>query len=106
MSSGLSRTSRPLRNARLTSGRAASAKDSAKATKGSGQVFPLGARALYLFQNGKDTLYRLHGSPEYWTIGTSGSSGCIRFMNQDIIDLYDRVPSGSPVLVRQGGLVA
>lgn len=67
---------------------------------------PLGARALYLFQNGKDTLYRLHGSPEYWTIGTSGSSGCIRFMNQDIIDLYDRVPSGSPVLVRQGGLVA
>ena len=65
---------------------------------------PLGARALYLFQNGKDTLYRLHGSPEYWTIGTNNSSGCIRFMNQDIIDLYDRVPSGSPVLVRQGGI--
>ncbi|MDY8108377.1 L,D-transpeptidase [Fulvimarina sp. 2208YS6-2-32] len=66
---------------------------------------PLGARALYLFQNGKDTLYRLHGSPEYWTIGTNDSSGCIRFMNQDIIDLYDRVPSGSQVLVRQGGIV-
>ncbi|HEX2018599.1 MAG TPA: L,D-transpeptidase [Aurantimonas sp.] len=65
---------------------------------------PLGARALYLFQGGKDTLYRLHGTPEYWTIGTSGSSGCIRFMNQDIIDLYDRVPTGSPVVVRQGGL--
>jgi len=66
---------------------------------------PLGARALYLFQGGRDTLYRLHGSPEYWTIGTAGSSGCIRFMNQDIIDLYDRVPTGSPVLVRQSGIV-
>ncbi|MER0238742.1 L,D-transpeptidase [Fulvimarina sp. MAC8] len=65
---------------------------------------PLGARALYLFQNGRDTLYRLHGSPEYWTIGTNNSSGCIRFMNQDIIDLYDRVPSGTQVLVTQGGI--
>lgn len=66
---------------------------------------PLGARALYLFQNGRDTLYRLHGSPEYWTIGTAGSSGCIRFMNQDIIDLYERVPTGSTVVVRRGGLM-
>ncbi|EAU43335.1 hypothetical protein FP2506_10836 [Fulvimarina pelagi HTCC2506] len=65
---------------------------------------PLGARALYLFQGGRDTLYRLHGSPEYWTIGTNNSSGCIRFMNQDIIDLYDRVPSGTQVLVTQGGI--
>jgi lipoprotein-anchoring transpeptidase ErfK/SrfK len=60
---------------------------------------PLGARALYLFQNGEDTLYRLHGSPEWWSIGKSVSSGCVRLMNQDIIDLYDRVPTGSPVLV-------
>ena len=65
---------------------------------------PLGARALYLYQDGRDTLYRLHGSPEYWTIGTNASSGCIRFMNQDIIDLYDRVSPGAPVLVSQGAI--
>ena len=53
---------------------------------------PLGARALYIFQNGEDTLYRLHGSPEWNSIGKSVSSGCVRLMNQDIIDLYDRVP--------------
>lgn len=61
---------------------------------------PLGARALYLYQNGKDTLYRLHGSPEWNSIGKSVSSGCVRLMNQDIIDLYSRVPKGTPVLVR------
>jgi lipoprotein-anchoring transpeptidase ErfK/SrfK len=66
---------------------------------------PLGARALYLFQNGQDTLYRLHGTPEYWTIGSAVSSGCVRFMNHDIIDLYDRVPDGSPVVVIQNGMV-
>jgi lipoprotein-anchoring transpeptidase ErfK/SrfK len=66
---------------------------------------PLGARALYLFQNGQDTLYRLHGTPEYWTIGKAVSSGCVRFMNHDIIDLYDRVPNGSPVVVLQSGMV-
>lgn len=60
---------------------------------------PLGARALYLFQNGEDTLYRLHGSPEWWSIGKSVSSGCVRLMNQDIIDLYDRVPQKTPVFV-------
>lgn len=65
---------------------------------------PLGARALYLFQNGQDTFYRLHGTPQYWTIGTAASSGCIRFMNQDIIDLYDRAPVGSKVVVRQAGI--
>jgi lipoprotein-anchoring transpeptidase ErfK/SrfK len=64
---------------------------------------PLGARALYLFQNGKDTLYRIHGSPEWWSIGKSVSSGCVRLMNQDIIDLYDRVPNQTPVLVVHGG---
>lgn len=61
---------------------------------------PLGARALYIFQNGKDTLYRLHGSPEWASIGTAASSGCVRLMNQDVIDLYTRVPSGTPIVVK------
>jgi lipoprotein-anchoring transpeptidase ErfK/SrfK len=60
---------------------------------------PLGARALYLFQGNVDTLYRLHGSPEWWSIGKAVSSGCVRLMNQDIIDLYNRVPIKTPVLV-------
>ena len=60
---------------------------------------PLGARALYIFQDGEDTLYRIHGSPEWWTIGKSVSSGCVRMMNQDVIDLYNRVPNGTPILV-------
>jgi lipoprotein-anchoring transpeptidase ErfK/SrfK len=60
---------------------------------------PLGARALYIFQNGRDTLYRVHGSPEWWSIGKSVSSGCVRLMNQDIIDLYDRVPEKTPIVV-------
>ena len=63
---------------------------------------PLGARALYIFQDGEDTLFRLHGTPEYWTIGKAVSSGCVRLMNQDIIDLYDRVPSKTPIIVRRG----
>ncbi|MEM7289973.1 MAG: L,D-transpeptidase [Pseudomonadota bacterium] len=62
---------------------------------------PLGPRALYLTKGGRDTLYRLHGTPEWWTIGTAASSGCIRLMNQDIIDLYDRVKPGAKVVVRQ-----
>ncbi|WP_082505413.1 L,D-transpeptidase [Aureimonas sp. Leaf324] len=66
---------------------------------------PLGARALYIFQDGLDTLYRLHGTPEVWTIGKAVSSGCVRLLNQDIIDLYARVLTPSPILVR-GGLVA
>ena len=60
---------------------------------------PLGARALYLFAEGRDTLYRLHGSPEWQSIGKSMSSGCIRFLNQDIVDLYNRVPNGTTVRV-------
>ena len=63
---------------------------------------PLGARALYIFQDGEDTLYRLHGSPEWWSIGKSVSSGCVRLLNQDIIDLYERVPNKSPILVTSG----
>jgi lipoprotein-anchoring transpeptidase ErfK/SrfK len=60
---------------------------------------PLGARALYLFENGRDTLYRLHGTNEPWSIGKAVSSGCIRLFNQDIIDLYYRVPLGTAVAV-------
>ncbi len=60
---------------------------------------PLGARALYIFQNGRDTLYRIHGSPEYWSIGKAVSSGCVRLMNQDIVDLYSRVPSKARLIV-------
>jgi lipoprotein-anchoring transpeptidase ErfK/SrfK len=60
---------------------------------------PLGARALYIFQGNVDTLYRIHGSPEYWTIGKAVSSGCVRMMNQDAIDLYSRVPTGSRIVV-------
>ena len=61
---------------------------------------PLGARALYLWQGNKDTLYRIHGTVEPFTIGTSVSSGCIRMINQDAIDLYARVPVGTKVVVR------
>jgi lipoprotein-anchoring transpeptidase ErfK/SrfK len=60
---------------------------------------PLGARALYLWQGNKDTLYRIHGTNEPWTIGRSVSSGCIRMLNQDVIDLYERTPLGAKVMV-------
>lgn len=62
---------------------------------------PLGARALYLHQGGRDTLYRIHGTSEPWTIGTEASSGCIRMFNEDVIDLYERVAVGAGVLVLQ-----
>jgi lipoprotein-anchoring transpeptidase ErfK/SrfK len=60
---------------------------------------PLGARALYLFQGGKDTLYRIHGTNEPNSIGKAVSSGCIRMLNADVIDLYNRVPIGTKVVV-------
>ena len=60
---------------------------------------PLGARALYLYQGGKDTLYRIHGTNEPESIGQNVSSGCIRILNQDMIDLFSRVPVGSKVVV-------
>ncbi|MBL8908170.1 MAG: L,D-transpeptidase [Rhizobiales bacterium] len=63
---------------------------------------PLGARALYLFAGGEDTLYRIHGTNQPWTIGKNMSSGCIRMLNEDIADLYRRVPIGSRVLVYNG----
>ncbi|CAH0339932.1 L,D-transpeptidase [Rhizobium sp. CECT 9324] len=62
---------------------------------------PLGARALYIFQNGEDTLYRLHGNPDWSSIGKAVSSGCVRLMNQDIIDLYERVPNKAKIQVWQ-----
>ena len=60
---------------------------------------PLGARALYLYRNGRDTAYRIHGTPQPWTIGRSVSSGCIRMVNAHAIDLYERVPLGTRVTV-------
>jgi lipoprotein-anchoring transpeptidase ErfK/SrfK len=65
---------------------------------------PLGARALYIFQNGQDTLYRLHGSPEWQSIGKATSSGCVRLVNQDVLDLYTRVPYHARIVVHQGAL--
>jgi lipoprotein-anchoring transpeptidase ErfK/SrfK len=66
-----------------------------------GAANPLGARALYLYRGGRDTLYRIHGTSEPWTIGTEASSGCIRMFNEDVIDLYERVAEGASVLVLQ-----
>ena len=60
---------------------------------------PLGARALYIFEGKRDTLYRLHGTNEPWSIGKAVSSGCIRLLNQDVVDLYDRVPAGTRIVV-------
>lgn len=60
---------------------------------------PLGARTLYLRSGGKDYGYRIHGSPEWWSIGTNASSGCIRMIHQDVIDLFNRVPVGTKVIV-------
>jgi len=60
---------------------------------------PIGARALYLWQGNKDTLYRIHGTNEPWTIGHDVSSGCIRLTNDDVTDLYDHIPVGAKVIV-------
>jgi lipoprotein-anchoring transpeptidase ErfK/SrfK len=62
---------------------------------------PLGARALYIFQNGADTLYRLHGNKDWQSIGKAVSSGCVRLLNQDAIDLYTRVQQKAKIVVRQ-----
>jgi lipoprotein-anchoring transpeptidase ErfK/SrfK len=68
-----------------------------------GAANPLGARALYLYEDGKDTLYRIHGTnqPEY--IGQAISSGCIRMTNEDVIDLFGRVKVGATVVVLPPG---
>ncbi|MCT4554997.1 MAG: L,D-transpeptidase [Pelagimonas sp.] len=60
---------------------------------------PLGARALYLFQNGRDTYFRIHGTTAPRSIGRSVSNGCIRMINDHVIDLYKRVPIGATVTV-------
>ncbi|MCV6586770.1 MAG: L,D-transpeptidase [Marinibacterium sp.] len=60
---------------------------------------PLGARALYLFQNGRDTYFRIHGTTAPHTIGSAASNGCIRMLNEHVIDLYERVPVGTTVTV-------
>lgn len=60
---------------------------------------PLGAAALYLYRGGQDTMFRLHGTNEPWTIGQAVSSGCVRLTNDDIVDLYGRTPVGTKVLV-------
>ena len=64
---------------------------------------PLGARALYLYQGDQDTIYRIHGTPEPWTIGLDVSSGCIRMNNDDITDLHSRINVGAKVIVLMQG---
>ncbi len=59
---------------------------------------PLGARAIYLYRGGRDTLYRIHGTPQPWTVGLSTTNGCIRMFNEDVIDLYERVSVGATVV--------
>jgi lipoprotein-anchoring transpeptidase ErfK/SrfK len=61
---------------------------------------PLGARALYISQDGADTLYRVHGTPDWKSIGREVSSGCVRMFNQDVIDLHARVRPGAAIIVR------
>jgi lipoprotein-anchoring transpeptidase ErfK/SrfK len=60
---------------------------------------PLGARAIYLFANGRDTLFRIHGTNEPWSIGSAASSGCIRMLNEEVSELYAAVPIGTKVIV-------
>ncbi|MBM3576375.1 MAG: L,D-transpeptidase [Alphaproteobacteria bacterium] len=60
---------------------------------------PLGARAMYLYSGDRDTMFRIHGSNEPWTIGQAVSSGCIRMLNNDVTDLFSRVKVGTTVVV-------
>ena len=64
-----------------------------------GLLNALGARALYIHQGNRDTLYRIHGTMDVATIGKAVSSGCVRMLFQDVMDLYERVKSGSPIVV-------
>jgi len=64
-----------------------------------GPTNPLGARAIYLLSNGVDYGYRIHGTPEWQSIGRNASSGCIRMINQDVMDLFERVKGGEKVIV-------
>ncbi|MEW9616426.1 L,D-transpeptidase [Shinella sp. S4-D37] len=79
------------------------------ATQAGGEDNPLGARALYLFKGGRDTIFRIHGTNQPWTIGQNMSSGCIRMMNKDVEHLYARADIGTKVIVvgpgnRQGSV--
>jgi lipoprotein-anchoring transpeptidase ErfK/SrfK len=64
---------------------------------------PLGARAIYLYEGERDTIYRIHGTTQPWSIGLNISSGCIRLNNDDVIDLYERVEIGTKVIVLMQG---
>ena len=72
-------------------------------TRKGGVDNPLGARALYLYQGNRDILFRIHGTNEPWSIGEQMSSGCVRMLNEDIADLYERVPVNARVVVKRGG---
>jgi lipoprotein-anchoring transpeptidase ErfK/SrfK len=61
---------------------------------------PLGARALYLYRDGKDTMYRIHGTNDPSSIGKSVSSGCIRMFNENVFELFAEVKTGTRVTVR------
>ncbi|NCO86414.1 MAG: L,D-transpeptidase [Rhodobacterales bacterium] len=65
-----------------------------------GLASPLGARALYLYRGNVDSFFRIHGTNDLGSIGNSGSAGCIRLFNHDVIDLFDRVPMGTRVRIR------
>lgn len=105
---GLSDVGRKVMWPRWTPPKSMIARDPSKAKWANGMPGgpnnPLGARALYLFQNGNDTLYRIHGTNEPLSIGKFASSGCIRMVNQDVIDLYRRAPIGSRVIVMAEGV--
>jgi len=64
-----------------------------------GPTNPLGARAMYIYKDGKDTLYRIHGTPDWQSVGKATSSGCVRMLNQDVIDLYNRVSAKAQIVV-------
>lgn len=64
---------------------------------------PLGARAMYLYKGGRDTIFRIHGTNQPWTIGHNMSSGCIRMVNKDVEHLYKRAKIGTKVIVIKDG---
>lgn len=66
-----------------------------------GPTNPLGARALYLYRGNADTMFRIHGTNQPQSIGLAVSSGCVRMLNHDVVDLYERVPVGARVVVMQ-----
>ena len=76
------------------------AKERLPSVVGPGRHNPLGTRALYLYRNGRDTLFRIHGTNAPWSIGKSVSHGCIRMFNASVEHLYDQVRLGARVTVR------